>query len=78
MNTIKKFREVVSADTAPRDRNVMWVDTFDEDNPIIKVYLEGKWVPIIGSGGNINPEILEKYMPLSREFSNEFSDDFAR
>lgn len=31
-----------------------------------------------GGGGSIDPELLESYMPLSREFSNEFSDDFAR
>lgn len=32
----------------------------------------------IQTGDNIDPELLKSYMPLSREFSNEFSADFAR
>jgi hypothetical protein len=31
-----------------------------------------------GGGGNIDPEILEGYMPLSREFSDDFNNDFSR
>lgn len=31
-----------------------------------------------GGGGSIDPEILEGYMPLMREFSDDFSNDFTR
>ena len=31
-----------------------------------------------GGGGSIDPELLEGYMPMIREFSDEFNDDFTR
>lgn len=31
-----------------------------------------------GGGGNIDPELLEAYMPMAREFSDDFNNDFSR
>ena len=31
-----------------------------------------------GGSGNIDPEILEGYMPMMREFSDDFNNDFSR
>jgi hypothetical protein len=31
-----------------------------------------------GSSGMIDPSLLEGYMPMMREFSDDFNDDFAR
>lgn len=31
-----------------------------------------------GSGGSIDPELLERFIPLSRDFSDDFNNDFAR
>ena len=31
-----------------------------------------------GGGGNIDPELLEGFIPLSRDFSDDFNNDFAR
>lgn len=31
-----------------------------------------------GGGGSIDPEILEGYMPMMREFSDDFNNDFTR
>jgi hypothetical protein len=31
-----------------------------------------------GGGGSIDPELLEGYMPLSRDFSDDFNNDFTR
>ena len=31
-----------------------------------------------GGGGSIDPELLEGFIPLSRDFSDDFNDDFAR
>ena len=28
--------------------------------------------------GNIDPELLEGFIPLSRDFSDDFNNDFAR
>lgn len=36
-----------------------------------------KVIPISG-GGSVDPELLEGYMPLAREFSDDFNNDFAR
>ena len=36
-------------------------------------------IEIISSGGgNIDPELLEGYIPLLREFSDDFNNDFTR
>lgn len=32
----------------------------------------------IGGGGSIDPELLEGFIPLSRDFSNDFNNDFSR
>lgn len=29
-------------------------------------------------GGSIDPELLEDYLPMAREFSDDFNNDFAR
>lgn len=34
--------------------------------------------PSSGGGGSIDPELLEACMPLSRDFSDDFNNDFAR
>lgn len=31
-----------------------------------------------GGGGSIDPELLEGFIPLSRDFSDDFNNDFAR
>ena len=31
-----------------------------------------------GGGADINPELLEAFIPLSRDFSDDFNNDFAR
>lgn len=31
-----------------------------------------------GEGGSIDPELLEGFIPLSRDFSDDFNNDFAR
>jgi hypothetical protein len=31
-----------------------------------------------GGGGNIDPELLEGFIPLSRDFSDDFNNDFTR
>jgi hypothetical protein len=45
------------------------------------------WVRIAGESGNsggntppadIDPELLEAFVPLSRDFSDDFNNDFAR
>lgn len=31
-----------------------------------------------GGGGSIDPELLEGFIPLSRDFSDDFNNDFTR
>lgn len=40
--------------------------------------IEGEGNITIEGGGSIDPEILEGYMPLMREFSDDFNNDFTR
>lgn len=35
-------------------------------------------ITIEGGGGNIDPELLEGFIPLSRDFSDDFNNDFSR
>lgn len=49
-----------------------------------KVKINNEWVPVSGSnvstgggGGSIDPEILEDYAPILRDFSNDFNNDFT-
>lgn len=69
------FNKFVWSKKEPENKRDIW---FDGSN--LRIYTEGSWEIILrgSGGGNIDPELLEGYMPLSREFSNEFSDDFAR
>lgn len=39
---------------------------------------EGVEITPAGGGGSIDPEILEGYMPMMREFSDDFNNDFTR
>ena len=52
------------------------------DIVIEDVVLESEvaFAPIVieGGGGTIDPELLEAYMPLSRDFSDDFNNDFSR
>lgn len=32
----------------------------------------------LGGGGSVDPELLEGFIPLSRDFSDDFNNDFAR
>ena len=44
-----------------------------------KQYTDAKIAQIGGGGGgSIDPALLEGYMPMMREFSDDFNDDFAR
>ena len=38
----------------------------------------GGSIPGGGGGGSIDPELLEGFIPLSRDFSDDFNNDFAR
>lgn len=35
-------------------------------------------IDIEGGGGGFDMEVLEAYMPMSRDFNDDFNDDFAR
>lgn len=40
--------------------------------------IEGEGDLVIKAGGSIDPELLEGFIPLSRDFSDDFNNDFAR
>jgi hypothetical protein len=49
-----------------------WIDGVDTGKPSRGEPGSG------GEGGSIDPELLEGYMPLSRDFSDDFNNDFTR
>lgn len=52
----------------------------DADGNVEAITLELNSVITVGGGGggNIDPELLEGFIPLSRDFSDDFNNDFAR
>lgn len=48
--------------------------TFNTEGDILNKEI----IPLGGGGGSVDPELLEAYMPLAREFSDDFNNDFAR
>lgn len=70
------FNKIVFSKKEPTNKNDIW---FDGSN--FKVYTESSWEAIIqnnGGGGSIDPELLEDFIPLQRQFSDDFNNDFAR
>lgn len=72
---MKTFNKIVWSKKEPINKNDLWFD-----GSAFRVYTEGSWEIILyGNGGEpIDPEILEGYMPMMREFSDDFNNDFTR
>lgn len=73
---MKVFNKIVWSKKEPINKNDIW---FDGSN--FKIYTEGSWEIIMqnnGGGGSVDPELLEGFIPLSRDFSDDFNNDFAR
>jgi hypothetical protein len=77
---MKTFNEIVWSKKEPINKNDIWFD-----GTVFKIYKDGEWQAITssnseggGEGGSIDPELLEGFIPLSREFSDDFNNDFAR
>ena len=65
---------IIQSSIAPKKTNVLW-----DDGVSIKRFKDGKWQPIGGGeGGSIDPETIEGFIPLSRDFSDDFNNDFTR
>ena len=74
---LKRFNQIVYSNKEPVNKNDIWID----DNNVIRIYKNGNWEVINesgGGGGSIDPELLEGFIPLSRDFSDDFNNDFAR
>jgi hypothetical protein len=48
---MKRFREVVQSALEPEDKNVLWLDISDSENPLLKYYFAEEWVTLAGGGG---------------------------
>ena len=74
---LKRFNQIVYSNKEPVNKNDIWID----DNNVTRIYKNGNWEVINesgGGGGSIDPELLEGFIPLSRDFSDDFNNDFAR
>lgn len=72
---MKIFNKFIWSKKEPSNKNDVW---FDGSN--LRIYTEESWEIILrgSGGGNIDPELLEGFIPLSRDFSDDFNNDFAR
>lgn len=48
---MKRFRDIIESVDTPENENVLWLDTSNEDAPILKYFRNGKWVQVAGGGG---------------------------
>lgn len=72
---LKRFNQTVYSNKEPVNKNDIWID----DNNVIRIYKNGNWEVINESGGSIGKtELLEGFIPLSRDFSDDFNNDFTR
>ena len=74
---LKRFNQIVYSNKEPVNKNDIWID----DNNVIRIYKNGNWEVINESGGgegSIDPELLEGFIPLSRDFSDDFNNEFTR
>lgn len=59
---MKRFREVVQSMDAPEDRNVLWLDISNSEQPLLKFYFINDWVALAGGGGpSPTPSKLKYY-----------------
>lgn len=72
---MKTFNKIVWSKKEPVNKNDIWFD-----GSTFRVYTEGSWEIILqGNGGEpIDPETIEGFIPLMREFSDDFNNDFTR
>lgn len=50
----------------------------DDDAPAIGVYTVNLRGVMSSGNTSVDPELLESYVPMSRDFSDDFNNDFAR
>lgn len=55
-----------------------WNDASASINSNFAKILQALGGNIPEGGGSIDPELLEGYMPMMREFSDDFNNDFTR
>lgn len=74
---MRSFNKIIDSNKEPINHNDIWFD-----GTSFRVYQNGEWKAVItskgGGGGSIDPELLEGFIPLSRDFSDDFNNDFAR
>ena len=86
----RAVRDGIPVVDTPVDEEMSDTSTNAVQNKVIKKYVDDaeaeakdytdKKIAQIGGGGggSIDPALLEGYMPMMREFSDDFNDDFAR
>lgn len=72
---MKIFNKIIWSKKEPVNKNDIWFDGYT-----FRAYIEGSWEIIIQNNGGepIDPETIEGFIPLMREFSNDFNNDFSR
>lgn len=59
---MKRFRDIIESVDTPENENVLWLDTSNEDAPVLKYFRNGKWVELAGGGGPTpGPTVLTDY-----------------
>lgn len=90
---VEKKSDLIRKDTWPHDGDTIYVYKYmlvSTDEGVFRLIEPSRvldedysgWERVDGpggtGGGNIDPELLEGFIPLSRDFSDDFNDDFSR
>lgn len=72
---MKIFNKIIWSKKEPVNKNDIWFD-----GSTFRAYIEGSWEIIIQNNGGepIDSETIEGFIPLMREFSDDFNNDFSR
>lgn len=70
---MKTIEKIIQSSTTPLRQDVVWIDTSDPSNPVVKTYINGKWEVSQGGGpGSVPVKSLtkEEYDALEEKDSN--------
>lgn len=58
---MKTIEKIIQSSTTPLRQDVVWIDTSDPSNPVVKIYVNGKWeISQPGSESNVTVKSLSK------------------
>ena len=72
---MRKITQTIVGTTPPLDKNVLWLDTTNSNEPVQKLFLNGEWKPLKDSDVDAEFSTGEKVSDISIENSSTTTND---